>query len=156
MHLPPCRPYDPRATDGQPHEPRSADVSSDASADLHALVELLLRMHSERVEDGGSPRGWNRLADEVQRLQLRLSKSEVGRAGITALVDHDCATVSGWAAAWSLFWDETRSREHLTRAAARPGLEAFGAAITLREFDAGRLDMTWVPRRPRPRAADSR
>ena len=54
--------------------------------------------------------------------------------------------VRRWAAAHSLFWDESAGRTALEAQAASGGLGAVDAKYTLREFDRGRLDMTWQPR----------
>lgn len=113
---------------------------------LAALVETLEGMDSERVEAGGKPPTWNRLVDRAQAIQLVLRERPDGRSGISALMDSDNATTRGWAAAWSLFWDEPRAREVLAQDAAGSGLGALDAKMTLREFDAGRLNMTWQPK----------
>lgn len=55
-------------------------------------------------------------------------------------------TVRGWAAAHSLFWDEATARAELEAQTASEGLGAVDAKYTLREFDRGRLNMTWRPR----------
>jgi hypothetical protein len=113
---------------------------------LHAYREVLLKMHERRVETGAAPRGWNRLVDRLQELQLVLRDSEAGRAGITALVADSNATVRQWAAAHALFWDEPIARAELEAVATGArGLDRLTAEMTLREFDAGRLRMDWVP-----------
>ena len=50
-------------------------------------------------------------------------------------------------AAWSLSWDEAQARQVLGELEAGPGLAAVDAKWTLREFDRGRLNTTWEPRR---------
>jgi hypothetical protein len=60
-------------------------------------------------------------------------------------MDSDNATVRTWCATFALFWDESRAREVLQAEVAAEGLAGFESEIALREFDAGRLDMTWKP-----------
>ena len=56
------------------------------------------------------------------------------------------ATVRQWAASRALFWDEQRVRAELEREASTDdNLSSFEAKITLREFDAGRLNTSWTP-----------
>jgi hypothetical protein len=57
------------------------------------------------------------------------------------------ATVRLWAASHALFWDEQRARAELEREASTDdNLSSFEAKITLREFDAGRLNTSWTPK----------
>ena len=70
-------------------------------------------MSLSRVDRGGHPGGWNGLVNELQRLQLDLRQTEEGRAGISALMDSDDATVRTWSVTLALFWDEPRAREVL-------------------------------------------
>ena len=59
-----------------------------AVADLAAQFRaVLLAMHERRVSDGGTPRRWNRLVDEMQSIHLRLRETEEGRVAITALIE---------------------------------------------------------------------
>jgi hypothetical protein len=113
---------------------------------LDALTETLDEMESGRVEAGGGPTAWNRLVDRAQAIQLVLRERPDGRSGISALMDSQNPTVRGWAVAWSLFWDEPRARAVLAQDAAGSGLGALDAKMALREFDAGRLNMTWQPK----------
>jgi len=54
---------------------------------------------------------------------------------------------SASASTFALFWDTAVAREELKRQAADPSkLTGFEAEITLREFDAGRLNTVWQPK----------
>jgi len=58
------------------------------------------------------------------------------------------ATVRSWSAVNALAWAESAARAELERQARTDsGLGGFEAKIVLREFDAGRLDTAWVPRK---------
>jgi hypothetical protein len=125
----------------------SADMTDDL---LRRFRETLVEMDSGRVEAGGDSRKWNQLVDRLQSLHLRLRESPEGRAGITSLMSDDIDTVRQWSAAMALAWDELMARAELARQANGQGLVAMEAEITLREFDAGRLNMTWEPKGSRP------
>jgi len=59
-------------------------------------------------------------------------------------------TVRLWSSTFALFWEPTVARAELERLAAEPtGLSSFDAEMTLREFDAGRLNTIWEPNRQR-------
>jgi hypothetical protein len=125
--------------------PEQPDDPSELLVEFEAT---LVEMGAGGVERGGDPRKWNRMVDRVQSLHLRLRETPGGRAGITALASHAVPTVRQWAAGYALFWDEPVARAALERemAADPKGLAAFEISITLREFDAGRLNTEWRPR----------
>jgi len=111
---------------------------------------VLLEMHEARVEAGGGPRRWNRLAQRLQVLHLDLRASEQGRRTISSLMADGNPTVRCWAATHSLFWDESTARGVLEREACdEQSIAGFDAKMALREFNAGRLNTTWEPRRGR-------
>jgi len=112
---------------------------------LSAFAATLDSMSHCRVDEGGDPKLWNRLVNELQRLQLDLRQTEEGRAGISDLMESDDATVRTWCATFALFWDESRARAVLQAEVAAKGVAGFESEIALREFDAGRLNMTWQP-----------
>jgi hypothetical protein len=108
--------------------------------------DALLAMHACRVEAGGDPRRWNQLVNDMQRLQLSLSATPDGRQAITALIEDECLTVRQWSATNALAWSPVQARAELEREASdEQGTAAFEARVTLREFDAGRLDTSWTP-----------
>lgn len=107
---------------------------------------LLLKMHSERIEQGGKPRTWNRLVNRMQAAHLKLRATAEGRDAITLLIDDENATVRSWSAVNALAWAEGPARAALEREAVAGGIAGFDAEISLREFDAGRLNTAWVPR----------
>jgi hypothetical protein len=121
---------------------------SQAVADLlKDYRATLVAMHACRVPDGGNPREWNSLVNDMQRLQLRLRESESGRDAITELIDDECLTVRQWSATNALAWAAGRARAELEREVREEqNLTALAARVTLREFDAGRLDTTWQPK----------
>ena len=84
--------------------------------------------------------------NRAQTIQLVLRESPEGRAGITALVASDVSTVRLHAACYALVWDEPVARAELERQRDDPGLASIDAKWTLREFDRGHLDNTWVPK----------
>lgn len=107
----------------------------------------LIEMHEHRVEAGGKPRTWNRLVDRMQVVHLELRTTQSGRDAITALINDVNPTVRSWSAVNALAWAPAVARAELEREADADGLLGFGARVSLREFDAGRLDTAWVPRR---------
>jgi hypothetical protein len=127
------------------------DRKGQLSVDQHlaAYEQLLRRMHDSRVVEAGGPvEQWNQMVHELQEHHLALRATPEGRAGITRLVHHEVSTVRHWAATHALFWDEPIARAELERqAGGEPSPAEFEAMIVLREFEASRLDVTWVPRR---------
>ena len=127
--------------------PRFVKQAEDVDELLRQYRAVLLDMHDHRIEAGGRPRKWNRLFDKSQALHLLLRTTAEGRAGITAMaLADDCSTVRISAASHALFWDEAKARPVLEAAALDESLGGLDAKMTLREFDAGRLNMTWVPK----------
>jgi hypothetical protein len=112
---------------------------------LEAFAGILNSMSECRVESGGDPNSWNHLVNDLQRLQLDLRQTEQGRTGISRLMDSDNETVRTWCATFALFWDEPRARAVLRAEVDAAGLAGFESEIALREFDAGRLNMSWEP-----------
>jgi hypothetical protein len=110
---------------------------------------VLVEMHAQSIETGGTPRKWNRLVDRMQRLHLELRDTPSGRAGITDLaLNGENDTVRGWSATNALAWDPEIVRPVLEARALDPlGLGGLEAEIVLREYDAGRLNTMWVPKR---------
>lgn len=130
-----------------PRGPGASLRALGASEDLAEYRRLLAHMHEQEVELGGKPRTWNRLVDRMQTVQLRLRKSPEGRRGITALAETgESETARDWAAAHALFWDAERVRPLLESVAQEDTLRGLAAKTVLREFDAGRLTMEWVPK----------
>jgi Domain of unknown function (DUF2019) len=110
--------------------------------------EVLLEMDSRRIESGEKPRSWNRLVNRMQALQLQLRATQSGRDAITSLIGDENATVRSWSAVNALAWAESVARAELEREARTDsGLRGFEAQMVLREFDAGRLNTAWVPRK---------
>ena len=126
----------------------NGDMPEDSGATretLAAFAATLDSMSQCRVDRGSDAKGWNRLVNGLQRLQLDLRQTEEGRAGISDLMHSEDATVRTWSATFALFWDESRARGVLQAEVAAGGLAGFESEIALREFDAGRLSMTWQP-----------
>jgi hypothetical protein len=125
-------------------------VATDDDADIELYQAILLRMAAQADPNGvvDRPAPWNKLVDQLQRVQLKIRESERGRAAISGLLDHESPTVRCWAAGHAVFWDEAQARAVLAALSANPdvGLTAVSAKYTLREFDAGRLDPQWRPR----------
>src|ERR1700677_1654368 len=125
---------------------QSETVNAPRSKEIETLLgdyhRTLLKMHEVRVERGGDPKQWNRLVDQVQALHLQLRVSTAGREGISSFVTDENVTVRAWSAGFALFWDPAPARKQLELLAADQGsISGFEAEITLREFDAGRLNM---------------
>jgi len=116
---------------------------------LRGYQAVLVDMRGHRVGQGGQPRKWNRLVHKMQRLQLRLRESAEGRDGITALALHaPNVSAQSWAAVHALAWDPASVRPLLEmQAADDTSLSGLDAKMALREFDAGRLDTTWLPKK---------
>lgn len=129
------------------HYPRF--VEDEVAALLGQYQAVLADMHHSRIEAGGKPKAWNRLVDKMQALHLRLADTADGRAAITQTALHgSTATERLWAATHALAWDAAVVRPVLEAAAAADQtLDDLGAKYTLREFDAGRLDTGWQPKR---------
>lgn len=125
------------------HVSESPDAVEDLAAEYRAI---LVQMHAQRIENGGKPRAWNRLVDRMQAIQLRLRTTQAGRDAITSLINDENPTVRSWSAVNALGWAEGVARAELEREAHADDLMGFGAQITLREFDAGRLKTSWVPK----------
>lgn len=112
---------------------------------LRNYRDTLLAMHDCRVLAGGDPRRWNRLVEKMQTIHLELRETSEGRGGITALIGDECVTVRQWSATNALAWAPREARAELTREVEQRGPSALEAQLTLREFDAGRLNTTWKP-----------
>ena len=109
--------------------------------------EILVAIDNQRVEYGGKSAVWNRLVDRMHAVQLRPRESDAGKAGIAALIGDDNPTVRSWSAVNALSWEEEIARAELEREVETgEGLLGFDAKIALREFYAGRLNTTWVPK----------
>ncbi|MCU0268046.1 MAG: hypothetical protein MUF83_05295 [Acidimicrobiales bacterium] len=106
---------------------------------------VLVTMEGVRPEVGGRPDTWNQLVDEMQRLHLELATTSMGRDRITEMVDDQVATVRLWSATNARAWDPGRARPVLEETAEGNDTDALAAKATLREFDAGRLRIDWVP-----------
>jgi hypothetical protein len=81
----------------------------------------------------------------MQAFHLELRETSEGRNGITELIGDECVTVRQWSATNALAWAPREARAELTREVEEGGPSAFEAQVTLREFDAGRLNTTWKP-----------
>jgi hypothetical protein len=79
-------------------------------------------------------------------VHLELRESPKGRDDITALIGAECVTVRQWSETNALRWAQKEARAELAREVEADGRVAFDAQITLREFDAGRLDTAWKPK----------
>lgn len=119
---------------------------SDAAVTYVETLAGMAELEGDRGFLAARPRQWNRLVDRLQSARKDLASSAVGRAVISDLVTDSRATVRLWAAGHALFWDEARARavlEEMSQNARQYGLHATSARMTLREFDAGRLDPNW-------------
>lgn len=115
---------------------------------LRDFRDTLLSMHESRiVERQGDPKVWNRLVNHLQVVQLKLRETAEGMAGISALMSDENATVQQWCASYALDWDPEPARTLLEGLVTDDlGMAGFEAKMTLREFDAGRLNSTWQPK----------
>ncbi len=111
-----------------------------------ATLEAMAELPSE-ADVAGSPRRWNRLANELQRQRLILSQTSSGQQAISALMGDPRPVVRVWAAGHALFWDGARARSVLEALRDDPhvGVYSVDAKYTLIEFDKGRLDPRWEP-----------
>jgi hypothetical protein len=82
----------------------------------------------------------------MQLAYLVLRQTEEGRAVVSGFMDDPVPTVALWAATQALFWDESKARARLASFVEGKGVYAFEAEVTLREFDAGRLNTDWLPK----------
>jgi len=110
--------------------------------------EVLVEMDSRRIEHGEKPRSWTLLVNRMPALQLQLLATQAGRDAITSFIGDENATVRSWSAVNALEWAESVARAELEREARTDsGLRGFEAELALREFEAGRLNTAWVPKR---------
>lgn len=79
-------------------------------------------------------------------LHLVVRQTSEGRDGITALMGDECLTVRQWSATNALAWAPQKARAELMREVEAGRRGAFEAKVTLREFDAGRLNTVWKPK----------
>ena len=121
----------------------SQEGVEDLAAEYRAI---LVKMHTQRIENGGKARAWNHLVNRMQAIHLELRTTQAGRDAITSFISDENLTVRSWSAVHALAWAEGVARAELEREAQAGELSGFGAEITLREFDAGRLNTTWVPK----------
>lgn len=125
----------------------------DEPADIERAIEkytATLRAMADLPSQAGvaeSPRRWNRLANELQRQHLILRESPVGQHAISALMDDPRPVVRVWASGHALLWDDAKARSVLEALRDDPdaGLVSIDAKYTLREFEKGRLNSSWVP-----------
>ncbi|MDA8427632.1 MAG: hypothetical protein M0T70_00050 [Geobacteraceae bacterium] len=109
------------------------------------LARLLRRFcaaataHHEALEamDEGRANSHARVLAGLYEAVLR--EGAAGRAGLLALLDHDCPVVSGMAAVYALKFEEELCLAALRRVAAEPGLLGFRASVALERWEAG----TW-------------
>ena len=111
-------------------------------------VETLAMMADLSGDPGlGSPRprNWNRLVDRLQVARRELAETEEGRAFIAEMITDSRLTVRLWAASHALHWGEAGARRVLETIAgdSGAGLNRLNAEMTLKEFDAGRLNPDW-------------
>ena len=120
-------------------------VVKDAGTVYVETLAKMAEMSGDAGLDNPHPRNWNRLVDRNQAARRDLVRSEDGRAVIAALLDDTRVTVRLWAAGHALHWGEPKAREVLTAIAsdAHAGLNRLNAEMTLKEFDAGRLNPDW-------------
>jgi hypothetical protein len=106
----------------------------------------LVEIDAIRLAEDNGARRHNRHVDRMQRAYLALRQTAEGRAEISGLIHDAVPTVALWAATQALFWDEPRARARLAAFVDRQNVHAFEAEVTLREFDAGRLNTDWQPK----------
>jgi len=70
---------------------------------LARFKATLIELDAAQLENGGSPKQWNRLLNRAQSLQLDLRETPERRAGITALLGSALPTVRLMAATYALF-----------------------------------------------------
>lgn len=84
----------------------------------------------------------------MARLQVarrELAATEGGRAFVVGLLSDSRLTVRLWAPSHALHWGDVGARNVLQTIAGDPdaGLNSLNAEMTLKEFDAGRLNPDW-------------
>ena len=117
----------------------------DAQAEYAETLAKMAEMSGDAGLGASRPRSWNRLVDRLQTARRELDKSQDGRAAIAALLTDPRVTVRLWSASHALHWGEPMARDVLTAIAsdAHRGLNRLNAEMTLKEFDAGRLNPDW-------------
>ena len=89
------------------HVSEPPDAVEDLAAEYRAILE---QMHTQRIENGGKPRAWNRLVDRMQAVHLRLRTTPAGRDAITSSINDVNPTVRSWSAVNALGWAEGVAR----------------------------------------------
>ncbi|MEQ4209779.1 DUF2019 domain-containing protein [Actinopolymorpha sp. B17G11] len=111
-------------------------------------LATLGKMAEAEGDDGlgqNRPRQWNRLVERLQVARKELAATESGQELINGLLDDPRVTVRLWAASHALHWNAHAARTVLEEIQADPalGLNGLNAEMTLREFDARRLNPDW-------------
>ena len=91
----------------------------------------------------GTPAKANALFVRAHRIAVRLRESPAGRDALLTFLDHESRAVRLCAAAECLPYSPQRATAVLREVALSDGLHAVSAEMTLKEFEAGRLNMNW-------------
>lgn len=111
----------------------------------HQYRQELVEIDSIRLAEDAGARHHKRDVHRMQQAYLALRQSAEGRAAISELIDDPVPTVALWAATQAAFWDESKARGRHASFVDGHRVHASEARVTLREFDAGRLNTDWQP-----------
>jgi hypothetical protein len=108
-----------------------------------ALLEYVTaaQAHGAGTEEGSATitnRAYDRI---VKAFSILLGYGKAGRQAILSLCDHENRSVRSWAAAHSLKYDAKKAEATLKELSEGPGLLAFSAEMTLKEWKKGTLVM---------------
>jgi hypothetical protein len=90
-----------------------------------------------------APAEANRLFRKIQQMQKELRESEAGREVIGGLLDDEVVAVRLIAATHTLQWSAELAKPVLTSIEELGGSYSLDAEFTLREFQAGTLNLDW-------------
>lgn len=117
----------------------NATGASDVAASLAKYEALSIAWD----EASGTPTKANRLFVRAHRIAVHLRESPAGREALRSLLGHESLAVRLCAAAECLPFSPEPATSVLRELASTTGLHAVSAEMTLKEFEAGRLNMDW-------------
>lgn len=109
--------------------------------EINAFRHLIVRQDNEK-----SVRIKNQLTDQIQLLDLKLRRTDEGRAALRALLDDRCSSVRLRAALAILAFDRNAAVEAIERIRQGDDGPAWEAGYIIDRARQGTFDVDWVPR----------
>lgn len=111
--------------------------------DVEALAVEFVALRIARDEAFNTPTRANRFFDKAHAIAKRLRQTEAGRQALSELLAHENRGVRLAAAAECTPFAPERATRVLRELIEPRGQHSFDAEMTLRELEAGRLNMDW-------------